>query len=52
MGEICIKCAKNNTPPPLMYKTGEDHPVVREKMKDLGMTWETYNNWKEDKQRY
>jgi len=49
-GRSCA--AKNNTHPPLMTKTGENHPVIRKKMRDLGMTWKTYNNWKEDKQRY
>ena len=43
---------KNVTPPPLMVKKGKEHPGIRSKMKKLGLTWEEYNNWKDDKRRY
>ena len=43
---------KNVTPPPPMLKKGKQHPVIRSKMKKLGLTWGEYNNWMEDKKRY
>lgn len=35
-----------------MNKKGEQHPGIRSRMQKLGISWEEYNNWKEDKKRY
>jgi hypothetical protein len=43
---------KNVTPPPLMIKTGKNHPGIRSRMNKLGLNWNEYNNWKKDKNRY
>jgi hypothetical protein len=31
---------------------GENHPGIKYKMKKLGLDWDTYNNWKHNKNRY
>lgn len=31
---------------------GEQHPGIRKRMKELDVSWEGYNNWRDDKKRY
>jgi len=31
---------------------GENHPVIKSKMKRMGLNWQGYNNWKDSKNRY
>lgn len=31
---------------------GKEHPGIKKRMRELGISWLEYNNWKEDKQRY
>jgi hypothetical protein len=31
---------------------GKEHPGIKKRMERSGLTWEEYNNWKDDKDRY